>query len=249
MERPESVRFADLLREARRLITEERFLNWQAAFPGVWTNWQSVEPEGGFDNVIANPPWDRMKLQQVEWFATRRREIAQQQRAAGRKRMIAALVRDGDPLAQDYAMASRRAAMGAAMARRGGDYPLLSGGDVNLYSLFVERAMTLARPDGMVGLLTPSGSASDKTAARFFNLHSACRRVPRWCGLGRRRRRPWAPAVRLGLGRASTNRMTGAGPLRRQAQAPRQQRTRLHDPAPTGTDPSKGLPDEVIRRS
>ena len=28
--------------------------------------------------------------------------------------------------------------------------------------------MTLVRPDGMVGLLTPSGIASDKTAARFF---------------------------------------------------------------------------------
>ena len=45
---------------------------------------------------------------------------------------------------------------------------MLSGGDVNLYSLFVERAMTLVKPDGMVGLLTPSGIASDKTAARFF---------------------------------------------------------------------------------
>ena len=28
--------------------------------------------------------------------------------------------------------------------------------------------MTLVKPDGMVGLLTPSGIASDKTAARFF---------------------------------------------------------------------------------
>ena len=65
-------------------------------------------------------------------------------------------------------MASERAATAARMARRSGDYPLLSAGDVNLYSLFVERAMTLAKPDGMVGLLTPSGIASDKTAARFF---------------------------------------------------------------------------------
>jgi len=168
MERPESTRFADLLCEARRLIAEERFLNWQAAFPGVWMNWQSADLEGGFDAVIGNPPWDRMKLQQVEWFATRRREIALQTRAADRKRMIAALERDGDPLARDYATASDRAAMAAGMARRGGDYPLLSRGDVNLYSLFVERATALVKPDGMVGLLTPSGIASDKTAARFF---------------------------------------------------------------------------------
>ena len=167
-ERPESAHFAELLRKARRLVDEERFLNWQAAFPGVWMNWQSVRPEGGFDAVIGNPPWDRMKLQQVEWFAIRRREIALVPRAADRKRMIAALERDGDPLAQDYALASERAAMATRTARRSGAYPLLSGGDLNLYSLFVERAMTLVKPDGMVGLLTPSGIASDKTSARFF---------------------------------------------------------------------------------
>ena len=168
MEHPESARFVDLLREAQRLVREERFLNWQTTFPGVWTNWQSVNPQGGFDAVIGNPPWDRVKLQQVEWFATRRREIALQPRAADRKLMIAALERDGDPLALDYAVASERAATSARMARGGGDYPLLSSGDVNLYSLFVERAMALVKPDGMVGLLTPSGIASDKTAARFF---------------------------------------------------------------------------------
>jgi hypothetical protein len=54
------------------------------------------------------------------------------------------------------------------MARTVGDYPLLSGGDINLYSLFVERAMRLVKPEGMVGLLTPSGIASDLTASKFF---------------------------------------------------------------------------------
>ena len=54
------------------------------------------------------------------------------------------------------------------MARKGGDYPLLSSGDINIYSLFVERGMSLVKPDGAVGLLVPSGIASDKNAARFF---------------------------------------------------------------------------------
>ncbi len=161
-------RFAELLERARSLIAEERFLNWQAAFPGVWTNLKNVEPDGGFDAVIGNPPWDRIKLQQVEWFAARRPEIALAQRAADRKRMIAALETDGDPLSLDFAKASERAANATRMARTCGDYPLLSRGDVNLYSLFVERAMTLVKPTGMVGLLVPSGIASDKTAATFF---------------------------------------------------------------------------------
>ena len=161
-------RFAGLLDKTRKLIDEERFFNWQVAFPGVWSEWESNGLHGGFDAVIGNPPWDRMKLQQVEWFSARRREIALAQRAADRKRMIADLEKAGDPLAHDFATASERAAAATRMARGGGEYPLLSGGDVNLYSLFVERAMTLVKPDGMVGLLIPSGIASDKTAARFF---------------------------------------------------------------------------------
>ena len=161
-------RFARLLGQARELLDDERFFNWQVVFPGVWSEWESNGIHGGFDAVIGNPPWDRMKLQQVEWFASRRREIALAQRAADRKRMIADLEKAGDPLAHDFATASERAVAATRMARTSGDYPLLSSGDINRYSLFVERSMTLVKPDGMVGLLTPSGIASDKTAARFF---------------------------------------------------------------------------------
>ena len=161
-------KFAGLLNEARQLISDERFFNWQVAFPGVWSAWEDTGLNGGFDAVIGNPPWDRMKLQQVEWFAARRRAIAMVQRKADRKRMIADLEKAGDPLAQDFAQAGERAKAAVRVARTCGDYPLLSGGDVNLYSLFVERAMTIVKPGGMVGLLTPSGIASDKTAAKFF---------------------------------------------------------------------------------
>jgi hypothetical protein len=73
--RAEAVRFIELLVKAQELIEEERFLNWQVAFPGVWSIWESAKLTGGFDAIIGNPPWDRMKLQQVQWFAARRREI------------------------------------------------------------------------------------------------------------------------------------------------------------------------------
>jgi hypothetical protein len=161
-------RFAEILNDARTLISGENFLNWQVTFPGIWSDWEQDELTGGFDAVIGNPPWDQMKLQQVEWFAERRSEIAMAQRASDRKKLIAALEKAGDPLAKDYATAAQRTEAGIRMARRGGDYPLLSGGDVNLYSLFVERAITIVKQDGFVGLLVPSGIASDKTAAKFF---------------------------------------------------------------------------------
>lgn len=207
-------RFTAIWREARALIDEERFLNWQITFPGVWANWASAGLEGGFDAVVGNPPWDRIKLQQVEWFAARRPEIAKAQRASDRKKMIAALEKAGDPLFADFVKADRRASDTLRMARFNGGkrvenpeyakwtsaralpetlskvhakgvevedaappktiaapsdhYPLLSRGDINLYSLFVERAHRLVKPDGMVGLLTPSGIASDLSASAFF---------------------------------------------------------------------------------
>ena len=53
----------------------ERFLHWEAAFPGVWRGWQDYRPEGGFDAVIGNPPWDqhRSSRKWSGWRSPRRR--------------------------------------------------------------------------------------------------------------------------------------------------------------------------------
>jgi Eco57I restriction-modification methylase len=160
--------FAKFYEQCRRQIAAQRFLHWEVAFPGVWSNWESAEPQGGFDAVIGNPPWDRIKFQEVEWFAARKPEIAKAQRAADRKKMVVALKKKNDPLALAHEKAVARAEAAARVARSVGDYPLLSGGDTNIYSLFVERGTRLINSDGLVGLLTPSEIASDKTAADFF---------------------------------------------------------------------------------
>jgi hypothetical protein len=159
---------ARILGRAKELTKEQHFFHWQTAFPDIWDNWESTEATGGFDAIIGNPPWDRMKLQEVEWFAARRPEVAHQAKAADRKKMVKALKKAGDPLYDDYLIAADRAESSATVARECGQYPLLSGGDINLYSLFVERAQKLVKPTGIVGLLVPSGIASDKGASRFF---------------------------------------------------------------------------------
>ncbi|MDZ4811997.1 MAG: restriction endonuclease [Pseudomonadota bacterium] len=165
-----------LLDQCRALATRESFLHWELAFPGIWPN-AGNGSEGGFDAVIGNPPWDRMKLQEVEWFAERRPAIALKARAADRKRLIDMLRKDDDPLAADYALAAQRAEDTTRIARDCGEYPLLSSGDINLYSLFVERATHLVKGKGVVGLLTPSGIAADKGAARFFRSISTTGRL------------------------------------------------------------------------
>ncbi len=166
-----------LLHQAHELAAQQRFLHWQIAFPGVWKNWTSAAPDGGFDAVIGNPPWDRMKMQEVEWFAARAPEVAHQARAADRKRLIAKMKAAGDPLIALYERAAALAETAMERARKGGDYPLLSRGDINIYSLFVERAQELIKPDGIAGLLTPSGIASDLGASAFFRKVATSGRV------------------------------------------------------------------------
>lgn len=152
-----------LMQRCRELAQRERFLHWWTAFP---TAFAGAEP--GFDAVIGNPPWDRIKLQEVEWFAEREPAIAAQPRAADRKALIGALRKKNAALATDFAQAVERAEANARVLAKAGDFPLLGGGDVNLYSLFVERAQALVKPQGLVALLTPSGIAADKGAAPFF---------------------------------------------------------------------------------
>ncbi len=168
-----------LLARARALAARETFFHWWTSFPTVF----GTGAQNGFDAVIGNPPWDRIKLQEVEWFAERSPAIAAQARAADRKKMIAAL--QGVKMTQtgthtppvvdlwaQYQQATERAEANARVLGNGklgaNDYPLLGGGDVNLYSLFVERAQALVAPGGLVALLTPSGIAADKGAAEFF---------------------------------------------------------------------------------
>ncbi|MCY3957223.1 MAG: restriction endonuclease [Chloroflexi bacterium] len=169
--------FTTLLNQSKSIANEESFLHWEAAFPSVWRHWQDQTPEGGFDAVIGNPPWDRIKLQEVEWFATRDPDLARAPTAAARREGIKRLRERGDPLAHAFDQAKARADRLGQVIRASGHYPLLGGGDINLYSLFVERSLRLVKPNGLVGLLTPSGIYADRTAARFFQSVSTTGRV------------------------------------------------------------------------
>lgn len=166
----------ELIARCKALTARESFFHWWSAFPTVFTG-----ANAGFDAIIGNPPWDRIKLQEVEWFAERDLAIAAQTRASDRKRLIGQLKSSKAELWEEYVEAVVRSESNARVVGNGkdggGDYPLLGGGDVNLYSLFVERSMKLVAPQGVVAILTPSGIAGDKGAADFFRLITSSGRL------------------------------------------------------------------------
>ena len=170
-------RFNQRRDEIRQAARSENFLHWEAAFPEVWQNWQDENRTGGFDAVIANPPWDRIKIQEREWLEQRNSELTKLHTAAERRNALDNLRKQGSTLPDELEETKSRALLHAAWMRESNMYPLLGRGDINLYSLFIERAESLIKPQGMVGILAPAGIYADQTSARFFRKLSKNGRI------------------------------------------------------------------------
>jgi hypothetical protein len=144
-------------------------LHWPLEFPDV------MVAKGGFDVVLGNPPWERIKLQEQEFFAGH--PVADEPNAAARTRAIARLAEapEGTPdrtLYETFQIAKRIAEATSTFARvpgdSGGRYRYTGTGDVNTYALFAEHFLNLTREGGQAGLIVPTGIATDATTAPFF---------------------------------------------------------------------------------
>ena len=148
-------------RRVAELANRYRFFHWHLAFPEVFEN-------GGFDCVLGNPPWERVKIEEKAWFAPRRPEIAHASTAAKRKRMIALLEAD-DPVLYGHFLDARRDSAGRRhLICHSGRYPLCGRGDVDLYTVFAELMRRLVNDRGRVGCVVPTGIATDDTTKFFF---------------------------------------------------------------------------------
>jgi hypothetical protein len=150
------------------------FFHWELEFPQVFAASQpsalSPQPSVGFDVVLGNPPWERIKLQEQEHFVDVA-AIAQAANKAAREKMIAAW-RAGDAQQQArialFDAAKYRAEAESRFVRASERFPLTAVGDVNTYALFAEHSRSLIAPTGRAGMIVPTGIATDNTTKDFF---------------------------------------------------------------------------------
>ena len=138
------------------------FFHWPLEFPDVFDN------NGGFDVVLGNPPWERIKLQEKEFFETRDRQIADAPNKAARDRLIRALPQENPELAEEFSDAVHQAESVSRFVRGSDRFPLTGRGDINTYSIFAETARRICNPTGRTGIIVPSGIATDDTTKVFF---------------------------------------------------------------------------------
>lgn len=162
--------YGPLVGRAQDLVGEVPAFHWPLEFPDIMA-------AGGFDVVLGNPPWERIKLQEQEFFASRDPEIAQALNAAARGRLIEKLkdAASGTPeraLFEEFEATKRLAEASSTFARvdkkEGGRFALTGRGDVNTYALFAELFANLASKRGQAGVIVPTGIATDATTAPFF---------------------------------------------------------------------------------
>jgi len=178
---------------ARAACEQARVLHWPLAFPQVFA-------QGGFDCVLGNPPWERIKLQEEEFFATRHRDVAQARNKAERTQRIqwlseGMLARHLHPdlahevheneaekrLYREFVTARRTAEAASVFAHvkgaDGGRYPLTGVGDVNTYALFAETILQIHVNSGRAGFIVPTGIATDDSTKAYFGHITQNRRL------------------------------------------------------------------------
>jgi hypothetical protein len=162
---------------AIRLVHDEatrfQFFHWWLEFPEIFevSTSTTTEPNGwrgGFTAVVGNPPWERIKLQEQEFFAQRDPQVAEAPNAAARKRVINALTESNPVLAAEWAAASRQAEATSHFLRKSNRYPLCGVGDINTYAVFAELFRSSIERVGRMGIITPTGLATDATTSGFF---------------------------------------------------------------------------------
>ena len=151
----------ELQTELPILAKKHRFFHWHLEFPEVFK-------EGGFDGVLGNPPWERIKLQEKEFFEVRDPDVAGARNAAERARKITALKQSNPTLYAEFLAAKRASECESLFLRSSGRFPLTGKGDINTYTVFAEHARSALSPFGHAGIIVPTGIATDATTAEFF---------------------------------------------------------------------------------
>lgn len=153
------------------LLFQYHFFHWHLEFPEVFA-------KGGFDCVLGNPPWDMQEVKDNEFFAASFPELLSV-KSAKDKALVLTKIRLSDPQLWDAYQQHVRVTDGQRhLMANTGRFPLSSTGRLNLARLFLETGHTIVGEIGRVGMVLPSGFASDSFSQdHFAALHGSGRLI------------------------------------------------------------------------
>ncbi|CAN5847579.1 hypothetical protein BH20GEM1_BH20GEM1_10220 [soil metagenome] len=159
---------ADDERQAARIAAEQGFFHWPLEFPEVFATGRR-----GFDVVLANPPWDKLKVERHDFFQRFIPSLKRIESAEVRERRIAELEEAEADVGERYQLEIKRVeGLKPYFGSGAGNYSLHGGGDPDLFKAFAERFMHLCRTGGAVGCVLPRplvvGAGSEALRREYF---------------------------------------------------------------------------------
>lgn len=122
----------------------------------------------GFDCVLGNPPWDKIRLESREWFKGRDQSIADCESERRRAKIIGDLAINNPLLYAEWKEAQFFSRKLANFIRNSGVFRFTNVGDSNTFALFTEHARLLINSEGRIGLVVKTGIATDNPWKDFF---------------------------------------------------------------------------------
>jgi len=153
-------------------VVAQHPLHWGYVFDEI------MQVRGGFDIILANPPWEVFKPQAKEFFADHSALVSKNKMAIKEfereksKLLKTKEVREAwleyesrfPHMNQYFRLAPEYRHQVATVNGR------KVGSDINLYKLFIERCFNLLRPGGFCGIVIPSGIYTDLGAKGLRDL-------------------------------------------------------------------------------
>jgi len=149
-----------MAKQVKEIADGYKFFHWFLEFPEVFA-------AGGFDVILGNPPWERIKLQEKEFFS-KDADILNAKNAASRHNVIKELQERNPSLWAEYLRVLRDSDITGKFIRNSGRYPHTGHGDINTYSVFSELSLNLLNQRGMAGILVLTGIATQESNQEFF---------------------------------------------------------------------------------
>ncbi|MDL0145469.1 Eco57I restriction-modification methylase domain-containing protein [Halobacterium salinarum] len=161
---PDTEPLQDLKERAEKIADEQRFFHWELEFPEIFSG-----QERGFDCILGNPPWEKMKVTEKQWFSGRNEEIAQSDSKSHRSGLINQLEEENLDLYKRWQKAKDTAEDSINFVSESGRYPLSGVGDINTYPIFTElSSLELINPRGHTGIVVKTGIATDYYTQDLF---------------------------------------------------------------------------------
>ena len=149
------------LKLVREIAAQNHFMHWELEFADLF------EERGGFDLVIGNPPWIKVKWAEFDVLSEKNPRFALQKFNAAQVKKLRAETLEQYTIKRDYLDEYASASGQLSYCNADSNYSLLKGQQSNLYKCFLPQSWYSAKENGISAFIHPDGVYDDPNGGKL----------------------------------------------------------------------------------